>query len=846
MKQQIDLDGSWTFGERESDQRLPARVPGQVHLDLRANDRIPDPFYRDNERSLAWITERDWVYERSFDVSEAFLESRSIRLRCDGLDTFAAVKINGAAVGEADNMFREWSWDAKPLLKPGANEIRVTLRSPLPYQKAMREKRPFREGGNPWIDTRPELQGRSYVRKEPCNYGWDWGPMLTTVGIWRSLRLEAVKKGRLDATRVGQEHGDGCVELRLEAAIGDPEPGAALKCRWTLFRPNGAEVASVESPLDEEDGLSARAQLRVEDPQLWWPNGLGPQSLYRLETELLDEAGATVDRDLKRVGLRRLELVQERDDWGESFRFRCNGRDFFAKGANWIPADVFDGAATEERLRDLLGAAREANMNMLRVWGGGLYESDRFYELCDELGLCVWQDFMFACAAYPAHDPAFMESVRREAVDNVRRLRHHPCLALWCGNNELEQIRGLIGDEPSQIRWDDYSRLFDRLLKEVVQEEDPGRPYIPSSPYSPYGDRLGANQGLSGSCDPRWGDAHLWEVWHRRQPFEWYFTSFHRFCSEFGFQSFPEPKTVRAYTEPEDRNPTSWVMEWHQRSRVGNSVIFDYLLSWFRLPRGWENAVWLTQIAQSLAIQFAVEHWRRNQPRCMGALYWQLNDCWPVASWSSVDCFGRWKALHWTAKRFFAPALVTGKIDPETGAAEVAVVWEGPPEPSATLRAILTDADGAEIAVHERERPLETDRAEKWLDLDFSEIIQTEAARDRILWLELETGGEIAARNALLFARPKHIELSDPELRIEKLRLTEGKLELEVHAAKPALWVWLEHADLDLRWSDNFFALRPGQPHTIAAPLPANALADAEAFRRGLRLRSLRDTYLET
>jgi beta-mannosidase len=405
-------------------------------------------------------------------------------------------------------------------------------------------------------------------------------------------------------------------------------------------------------------GRRAEARLKIRKPELWWPNGLGAQPLYEVRVLLLDRRGEPLHTVARRIGLRTLRLVRRRDRIGETFFFECNGVPFFAKGANWIPADVFAARVTPFRLHTLVQEAAAAHMNMLRAWGGGIYEEDSFFDACDEFGICVWQDFMFACAAYPAFDKAFMKNVKAEAEDNVRRLRHHPSLALWCGNNEIEM--GLAREKwtESSMSWKDYSKLFDKLLPEVVKRLDPDGNYWPSSPHSPHGERKDHKS-------PRWGDAHLWDVWHGRKPFEWYRDQKHRFISEFGFQSFPEPKMVRSYTIPADRNVTSFVMEHHQRNAVGNALIMTYMLDWFRLPKDFDTTLWLSQILQGMAMKYALEGWRRNMPVTMGALYWQLNDCWPAGSmrrcWSPA-----WRIRSWAPWKSTSPATGSRPCGPRS------------------------------------------------------------------------------------------------------------------------------------------------------------------------------------
>jgi beta-mannosidase len=825
--EKLSLNGAWTLARTGVAQAIPANVPGCVHLDLLAEGLIPDPYFRDNELQVLWVGETDWTYRRTFAVDAAFLAHERVWLRCEGLDTIATLTLNGALVGCADNMFRTWEYDVRELLRAGENELVIAFRSPMQY---VREKAVGQRFLPAWGVGDHKLDGGGWIRKEPCNFGWDWGPKLATCGIWRDIALLAYDRARLDDVHVMQQHAaDVSVEVEVRVAAEQASAGELTARVELTFE--GQAVDNARLVLADGRGV---ATLQVAEPQLWWPNGMGAQPLYKVRVTLHDAAGRALDERELRIGLRRLELVRQPDAWGESFHFSCNGVPFFAKGANWIPDDVFAARMTRERYRASLEDARQANMNMLRVWGGGIYEEDAFYDLCDEMGLCVWQDFIFACATYPTFDSAWMANVAVEAEQNVRRIRHHASLALWCGNNELEQ--GLVGDAWTEttMSWDDYGRLFDQLLPTIVARLDPQTDYWPCSPHSPLGPRQDFN-------NPTCGDAHLWSVWHGQEPFEWYRGCTHRFNSEFGFQSFPEPRTVYGYTEPQDRNITSWVMEHHQRSGIGNTTIMKYLCDWFRLPRSFEMNLWLTQILQGMAIKYAVEHWRRDMPRGMGTLYWQLNDCWPVASWSSVDSLGRWKALHYMARRFFAPLLISGLDDWDTGLVEVHVTSDRLAPCSGTASWLLTDVagrrlDGGELAV---EIAANGDILATTLDL--SERLAQHGARQLLLWLALRVGGESVSTNLVTFARPKHLELQTPGIAYDVTANADGSFAVTLTAEKPALWAWLSLRYLEARYSDAFFHLLPGQPVTVTVtPL---APATLEEVRSQLEVSSLIDTY---
>ena len=822
----FSLNGAWELRQAGGDTSYPATVPGCVHLDLQAAGVIDDPFYRDNEIQTLWICETDWLYSRTFTVDQSLLACERILLHCEGLDTLASVSINGQFIGTAENMFRTWEFDVKPHLKLGENRIEVAFQAPLPY---VREKEQSVAPLYAWGVGHHKLNGGGWLRKQPSNFGWDWGPELTTCGIWRDIELLGIDDARLCDVQILQNHDNGAVSLDIHTTVEQFSSAPLSLDVQVSFA--GIVIARQQIPVQS---TSTPVSISIPDPKLWFPRGIGDQPLYQVTVQLWTQDGTVIDQQEKRIGLRTLRLVRQHDQWGESFMFAVNGITFFAKGANWIPADTFVTRLTEADYRRLLQAACDVNMNMLRVWGGGIYEPDMFYNLCDELGLCVWQDFMFACSTYPTFDAAFMGNAKAEAEDAVRRIRHHASLALWCGNNELEQ--GLVADEWTEttMSWADYGLLFDDLLKDVATNLSPQTDYWPSSPHTPHIDRA-----LWRS--PDYGDYHSWEVWHARQPFEFYRTTQHRFISEFGFQSFPEPRTVEAYTLPQDRNITSFVMEHHQRSLIGNSTIVHYMTDWFRLPTSFDKMLWLSQILQGLAIKYAVEHWRRNMPRTMGALYWQINDCWPVASWASIDYFGRWKALHYMARRFFASFLVSGVEDVERGTVEIHVTSDAGEERAGTIEWKLTDLDGKPLAGDSITVAIPARATQLSHTLNLADQIKAHGARGSLLWLALSVDGEAVSTNLVTFARPKHLELGDPAFAVS-IRQNGNDFTVTLSVERPALYTWLTLSDLDAAYSDNFVHIAPGQPVEITiSALPAGTtLADVQGQ---LQVNSLVDTY---
>jgi len=819
----LSLNGRWKIECAQRKISIPASVPGDVYGDLLAASEIPDPFYRDNEDKLQWVGESDWSYSRTFAVTKSLLASRHILLRCDGLDTFARVTVNGIAIAETDNMFRTYEWDIKALLKAGENMIRIEFSSVLPY---IRERMAEHPG---WGTFAHSAAYAGWVRKEQCNFGWDWGIKAVTCGIWKDITIIAYDEGRLTDICIRQKHSRNKVDLLISAAAEGTAKG--LMTEVTVLD----STQPVTSGSGKIIGTEANLELRVSDPKLWWPNTMGEQPLYMVKVALRNEGGEVIDVVEKRIGLRTLELDRHDDEWGESFQFAVNGVPFFAKGANWIPVDAILARRTPESYRRLLKDAAGCNMNMLRVWGGGIYEDDVFYDTCDELGICVWQDFMFACAAYPTFLKGFLDNVKAEARDAIIRLRHHPSLALWCGNNELEMMNvGDDGWESGKMPWQEYGELFDELLPAQVRDLSPETPYWPSSPHSPNGDR---KQHRNPAC----GDAHLW-IMSGRYPLDCARGMDHRFASEFGFQSFPEPKTVAGYTSEGDENISSRIMEHHQRAPSGNETMMQQILKCLCMPNGFKNTLWASQIMQGAGVKAACEHFRRNMPRTMGALYWQLNDCWPVASWASIDYHGRWKALQYMARHFFAPVMISGVEHNGTGEVDIHLTSDRLQALAATVSWTVTDVSGAVLDSGRKRVKTPANSSCVVRTLKLQKLLNAYRSHVILVWLEVDAAGGFYNRNLVLFSAPKHLELSKlPGIKSVVRKGKDGAYCVELTAAAAALWVWLELEGVDARFSDNFFHLRPGICEWVIVR-PARGLS-AGQLRKLIRVRSLVDTY---
>lgn len=806
---------------------LPAQVPGCVHQDLRQAALLPDPWFRDQEKESHWVADETWSYKTTFSVPQAMREAPHLRLSFGGIDTVAEIWLNGILLGKTDNMFRVWEFEVQGKLLPGENSLQVRFPALIPLMRAAHQQHPLPG----WNLYHADFEGKSHFRKMACAFGWDWGWMCPTVGLWQPVKLLAFSE-RITHLRITQSHAAGGVRLQVQ-----PQGSPGVRAELTLSLA-GTVIATAAGcgPLT----------LDVPSPQLWWPNGMGGQPLYDLEART-----ASGQRLHRRIGLRTLELLRQPDEFGESFRFRVNGRDCFMKGANWIPCDLWLAHIPRETYARLLTAAADCHMNMIRVWGGGIYEHESFYDLCDELGLLVWQDFMFACSTYPAYDEVFLENCREEAVGQVRRLQHRACLALWCGNNELEQglVRFDIQDwTPHAMPPDLYKRLFDDLLSEVVAAEDGITPYWPCSPHSPSGDRNHFN-------NPACGDAHAWSVWFGGESLEaqrnWNF----RFMSEFGFQSFPELRSVEAFTLPEDHSLNNWIMEYHQRSQDGNIKIFRTLLDWFKDPADFESALLLSQLIQGLCIQVAAEHARRIQGRMDGLLYWQLNDLWPGATWSSIDVYGRWKSLQHLSRRFFAPVAVSLLEDAQRGSMAIHLSNHLPETFTGTLHWLATTAAGEPIAKGGHPVSQASQSASEVLRLDCQawrdaggtaklplEIrralpIPQEGDRDLLIWAWiLDADGAEISRNFGAFCRPKYWKLASPRITCG-IQETDQGFALTLHTDVCAPWTRLSLRDTDAQFSDNDVLLLPQLPLSLTVT-PAQPLS-VDELRRQLRIQPL-------
>jgi len=819
----MPIDTGWQFREVGKADWHDAKVPGCVHTDLLANKLIEDPFYRDNEKKQQWIGKTDWEYRTSFKVTAQTLERENVELVFDGLDTYARVYLNEQLVLNADNMFRTWRVDAKPALKVGDNTLRIVFRSPINEILGLMAKAKYELPA-------PNDQGEKtspYTRKAPYHYGWDWGPRFVTSGIWRPVSLEAWDHARVsDLQIVIKKISPQIAELTANVEVEASTAGAA-----TIVLENVTDkVLAGKQQINLNQGTNRVSfDFTVRRPSLWWPNGLGAQPLYSFRVRSVVN-GRVTDEKSTRTGLRTLELRQQRDEAGQSFMFVINGIPVFAKGGNWIPADSFPSRITKEKYRFLIKSVRDSNMNMLRVWGGGIYEADEFYELCDEMGIMVWQDFMFACSMYPA-TPEFLDSVRAEAIDNVKRLRTHPSIVLWAGNNEIETAWmnwGWRQSLPASL-WDDYKKIFLGVLPEVCAAFDPSRAYWPSSPHGGLDD------------DPnslRSGDVHFWRVWHAAEPFTDYEKQTPRFMSEYGFQSFPNIETVKAYTLPSDRDIESPIMLAHQRHPRGNQLVREYMLRDYPTPKDFESFLYVSQVLQAEGIRIGAEHLRRIMPHNMGSLYWQIDDCWPVASWSSIDYFGRWKALQYYARRFYNGLLISPSVQKEY--LKLYVVSDRTKAIPAQIRVTLMNFDGKVLKNFTRDVSVKPLTSESYFDIRVAELLEGADRKNVVVYCELVADGKVVSNHDYFFAPFKELSFAKPTITSE-VTPRRGGFSVTLSTDKFAKAVYLSVAEHDGFSSDNYFNLVPGK--AIMVDFHTRVPLTLQQFRERLQIRSLVDAF---
>lgn len=823
----VDLSGVWTLSG-DGVGKVQARVPGDVHSALLEAGLIGDPYYSYGELDNLWVGRQDWTLSRTFTLDKAFLGHETVYLRAEDVDTFCEISVNGHHVGETTNRFRRWEWDVRPYLVEGENVITGVFRS---AEKITEELSRGYDYPLPMSDLGlvPHI---NLIRKPACHGGWDWGPCQMVTGFAGPVQLLGTDRARIDYVYCDQDFSrKGRVTVRVNVEVTSPKGGTAP----ATFRLAG-QTRRLTARLNPGKNI-LKADFTIKNPQLWWPNGMGSQPMYPLEVQV-GESKAT-----KKLGLRKLELISEDDTIygkpGKKMVFRVNGRDLFAKGADWIPCELFESRQTRQRYEDVLTSARDANMNMLRLWGGGQFEHEDFYELCDSLGILLWHDYMFSCAIYPA-DSRFLDEVEAELNHQVRRLRDHASIALWCGDNECVGALGWF--EPTRANRPFYVERLDTLVLlrgRVTAEADPSRVYWPSSPCAGPGDYETDNWK-----EDTKGDMHLWSISKFSQPLKNYYSVRPRFCSEYGHSSFPRYDLVAKYSSPGQANP--WSPEFNHRTkevtdgRRGNQIILDRLALHFHFPARMEDVFYLSQVEQAMGLETATLWWRSLEPGCMGTIYWQLNDIWPGTSWSSIEFDGKWKQSHYHARRFFAPELICA-VPGDNGGLDVKVVNDTDGRKTYKATARLWSFDGKILSEKSFDITLDGDSVGTAASFDPASF-GTEAERcGRFLELSLTRDGKEVAYNNWHFAEWKASPLAEAEVKASAA-VKDGKWTVTLSTDKPAFYVWLAVGDIPGEFSDNSFTLYPGRPVELTFS-PKEGFGDFERFASSLTVTHIRKTY---
>ena len=779
---------NWQFKNAKDQKWLPAKVPGTVHLDLIDNKIIPDPFKDENEKKVQWVENEDWDYQTTFTVSSQELANDNIDLVFNGLDTFSEIDLNGKMLKKTDNMFRKWNIPAKPFLKAGSNTLKIRFISAVNTGKELAKKVPF---------TMPESP-RSFVRKAQYQFGWDWGPRLVTAGIWKDVKLEFWNNAKILTVKdIQNSSAEAFNNFHFEIEIDAQKEG-----KYTL------DLNKTNKEIMLKKGLNTiTVPYDISGMKLWNPNGRGEANLHHFEVKL-SKNHKNIDAKNIRIGLRTIELVQDKDEKGKSFYFKVNGQPLYIKGTNWIPADSFSPRITKEKYRKLIKDAKDANMNMIRIWGGGIYEDDEFYKACDENGILVWQDFMFAGSFYPA-DEEFLNNVKEEVKDQVNRLQNHPSIALWCGNNEIDeaivnwgyQKQFKYSKNDSLQVWKDYKKLFHDVIPNALSEnlKSAKNIYWPSSPSIGWGHKESLTEG----------DSHYWGVWWGEQPFEIYNDKVGRFMSEYGFQGTPSLQTTKSmFSGTPDLSLEDPTIKAHEKHARGWEIINEYLKRDYKIPADFVQYNYLSQLLQARGMQIAIEAHRRAKPYNMGTLYWQLNDCWPVVSWSSIDYLGNWKAFHYQAKRSFEPVVIS--VTESDKNYDVYLISDLIKGLKADVKFELIDFKGKSLWKTSQANDIDADVSKKIRSISKSELAQFDLSA---AVLKISAEKEAKFEKLFFFNRPKELKLLKPEIKIIKISPTVIEISTDV-LAKDVYLIG------DTHFSDNFFDLLPGTSKRITLSKP--------------------------
>ncbi len=785
----IDLtDKVWKFGEVRKNLKYKATIPGTVQTDLLKNGLIEDPYFGDNESRYSWIGDKDWEYWTDFEVDEKILERENIELIFKGLDTYADVFLNDKLILKANNFFRKWRVDIKSLLCPGKNRLKIVFHSPLKIIKRKKEKYPYHKTTADYI----------FVRKPAYHFGWDWAPVYITMGVWKPVYIEAWSGVKLNGVQVIQKQVSK-ESAKLEFVM---ELISTHKRRANIELSQVNEKIKVVKEVILEKGKNIKTiELEIKNPELWWPQGMGKPHLYHFNVKVYTNGRVKAEWD-DYIGVRKVKLVRERDDLGESFYFKVNGVPVFIKGANYVPQDMFIPSVSEKRYEALFKNVIKSNINMLRVWGGGFYENDIFYKLCDKYGIMVWQDFMFACAMYPA-DREFLENVKEEAIYNIKRLRNHPSLVLWCGNNEVYEgwnhwgWQKMYNQEQRGKIENDYSKLFKELLPELVKKYDGERDYIHTSPFTNWGE-----PELNTS-----GDVHYWGVWHGKEPFEIFNkkSKIGRFVSEFGFQGLPDTKTIKEFTLPEDRRLYSKILKAHEKHPIGFEIIDKYMNDYFGKPVILEDYVYVSQLLQAYGIGVAIEAQRRAKPSCMGSIYWQLNDCWPVISWSGIDWKGRWKALQYRIKKLYADIIVSPFE--ERNFVKVQIISDKLNDVKGELSLKLLDFYGKVLWEKKFDVFIPANSNDTYFKIQREKLLKGRNKSSTFLYITLfGTNGKLISERYYYFVKPKELNLLRPIVKVKIWKIKDG-YNIEIISDRLAKNLFLSFGNYEGFFTDNFFDL---------------------------------------
>jgi len=792
----MDLDGDWEFRKSGTNKWYPAEVPGTIHTDLLKNELIDDPYFGDIEKGLKWIENEKWEYKCIFQVEDSLLKYDNICIVFDGIDTHCEVRLNDSLLFTANNMFRKWKSDVKPFITQDSNILHLSFYPSVIYDSVESLKFPYKL---------PDQ--RAYTRKAPYQYGWDWGPRFVTCGVWRPVYFQIYNGAIINDVYFKPDTID--ITKAKYNAIVEIEADEEIKGKLIVVDTDNSDTltsfeVNITGGTNEID-----IPFEINNPNFWWTHNTGEPFLYNISCQLLIE-DKIIDKKESKLGIRTIELITDKDDIGEAFYFKLNGIPVFMKGANYIPQDNFITRIPEEKYEILIQQAVKSNMNMLRVWGGGIYEQDIFYDLCDEYGILVWQDFMFACNMYPGN-PLFLENVRLEAIDNVKRLRNHACIALWCGNNEIDegwhnwgwQNTLKYSESDSTEVWNNYRRLFHGVLPEVVDFYDSIRSYWPSSPKHGWGRKISLRDG----------DMHYWGVWWGKEPFEIYEDKVGRFMSEFGFQAFPPMETINSFSLPEDQQLYNNVILNHQKHPIGNELIELYMERDFVKPDSFDDFVYVSQLLQAYGISKALEAHRRAKPICMGTLYWQLNDCWPVVSWSSIDYYNRWKALHYFTSNTFKNILISTVVEDKH--CKVYIVSDSLKSFTGQLFLELLNFNGTTIKNNLLEVTIPANSSKIYFNSPVSNLVSGSQLKNTLIHVSLISNDDTIATNIYYFLNPKNLNIPyNYNLKID-FELKDNGIQISLISDELIKNLFLDIVEDDGSFSDNYFDLIPGRAKKI-------------------------------